>query len=173
MRIIPLLFLCTSLAFAACASQSGVAEGPPAGAPPAKPAEAQKTEAEKKTEQDKKVEERAAKEKELRNKKRDLDYARVALETAAIDRHVRTMTVENALVRTRLDLEKAQKDLRVFREEHKPRELDEHKITLDAQTYRAEEAKDEQAELESMYKEDEFAKKTKELVLKRGRRQME
>jgi hypothetical protein len=143
--------------------------------PAAKPADSQKAESEKdrKAEQEKKAEEKAARDKELRTKKRELEYARIGLETAAIERQVRTLTVENLLQSARIDLEKAKRELELFLKSTKPHELEEHQIQMDSQTYRAEEAKDEQAELESMYKDDEFAKKTKELVLRRGRRQVE
>lgn len=158
-----------------CTVVAPQAAEPVAQAPIAKPADAQKAESEKerKAEQEKKAEEKAAREKELRAKKREVEYAHIGLETAAIERQVRTLTVENLLQSARIDLEKAKRELELFLESTKPHELEEHQIQLDSQTYRAEEAKDEQAELESMYKDDEFAKKTKELVLRRGRRQVE
>jgi len=165
-----LLAVVVPFALTACSSAPPAAPGKPDAVVEAP---ASKGEADQRVDREKKVEERATKEKELRNKKRELDYARLGLETAAIDRQVRSLVVEVGLSRARLDLDKAKKELDLFLTAHKPREVEEHKITIDAQTYRAEEAKDEQAELESMYKDDEFAKKTKELVLKRGKRQVE
>jgi guanylate kinase len=83
------------------------------------------------------------------------------------------MNTDAALQRAGVELAKASKQLELFRTQHKPREIEEKRIALDAQGNYADEAKDELAELEAMYKEDEFAKATKELVIKRSRRQME
>ena len=54
-----------------------------------------------------------------------------------------------------------------------PAETTQAKISLDQARFSAEHAKDEHAELEAMYKADEFAEMTKKLMLKRSRRQME
>jgi hypothetical protein len=147
----------------------------PDAAPAAEPQQAAQGggDKDKKSEAEKKADERQAKEKELRNKKRELDYARIALQTGAIDREMRTLAADRALANARHEFEKATADLDVFTKAQSAREKDEKQLGIDSQTYRAEEAKDEQAELESMYKDDEFAKKTKELVLKRGKRQVE
>lgn len=158
------------LSFSACGSVTAVGGGDPG---PGAPQEAPKPADDKKAEAEKKAEEIAQKEKDLQQKQRDLDYAKIGVQTTAIDRQVRTMSVDNAVARATLELEKQRKELDLFLNQHKPRELEEHRIQLDWQTYRAEESKDELAELENMYKGDEFAKDTKELVVKRGRRQME
>lgn len=113
------------------------------------------------------------KQKDLRTKQRELDYARVEAQTAEIDRRVRAMGVEASLQRTALELDKARAELDVFLKELKPREIEEKKISLDQSTYRAEHSKDELGELTAMYEADEFARTTKELVLKRGRRDLE
>jgi len=169
----PFLVLAVLIAstFPACTPiQPARGDKAPDPAPAAEPQQAAQGGADK---ADKKADERAAKEKELRNKKRDLDYARIALDTGALDREMRTLGADRALANARHEVDKAQTELDVFLGAQKLRETDEKKLGIDSQTYRAEEAKDEQAELESMYKEDEFAKKTKELVLKRGKRQVE
>jgi len=83
------------------------------------------------------------------------------------------MTVESAVRHAQVELDKQKRELEQFQQKQKPREMEEHRIQLDMQTQRADEAKDELAELESMYKEDEFARSTKELVIKRGRKQLE
>jgi hypothetical protein len=167
MRPVLVLAVLIASTFAACKT--------PDAAPAAEPQQAAQggPDKDKKPEADKKADERAAKEKELRNKKRELDYARIALETGKLDREMRTLAADRTLANGKHEVEKAQADLDVFRKAQKSREADEKQLGIDSQTYRAEEAKDEQAELESMYKDDEFAKKTKELVLKRGKRQVE
>jgi hypothetical protein len=111
--------------------------------------------------------------KETRKKERELSYASASRGTSGLERQLRTMTCEAEVHSAELALVKAQTDLEQHLKETAPRELEEHRMRLDQQTYRAEEAKDELAELESMYEADEFAKATKELVIKRGRRQME
>ena len=120
-----------------------------------------------------KAEARKQKQKELRNKQRELAAATVEQEIAAMDRTVRQLGVEAALVKTADDLTRARVDLESFQKEIKPRELAEKKLGLDQSTYRAEHSKDELGELTAMYDADEFARQTKELVLKRGRRDLE
>ena len=112
-------------------------------------------------------------EKELKQKQRDLGYAQVEQQTTALSRQVRDLSVAAALDKAKFEVDKAARALEWFTKEQKPRELEQKRISLDAQKSGAEAAKDEFAELESMYEEDEFASKTKELVLKRGRNQME
>ena len=183
------LFLVTLL-IPACASAdkraepatptAGAQATPPTPAQPAgdtkpqDPAEKAAADAKAKQEADeKKAEERKGLEKEVRNKLREIDYFAMEQQVAAIDRGVRQQTLQLATERVARDLAKAEKELELFEKEHKPREIDERKISMDQQTNYTEEQKDEFGELEAMYKEDEFAKTTKELVLKRGRRQME
>ncbi len=120
-----------------------------------------------------KADTRKQKQKDLRNKRRDLDYARIEQQTGELDRRTRAVTVEAALLRTAAELEQARRSLDLFLSEQRPREVEDKKISLDRSIYRAEEAKEELGELVAMYEADEFAKTTKELVLKRGRRQAE
>lgn len=113
------------------------------------------------------------KQKEVRNKERELEIAKTELRIAEIDRTVRQLGVERALARTESELTRARAAVEVFLKDVKPRELEEKKIALDQSTYRAEHSKDELGELTAMYDADEFARTTKELVLKRGRRELE
>jgi len=149
----------------AAPGQPAVAQGPAASKPATDPKVAE--------EQKQKAEARKAKQKDLRNKQRELEYARIEQRTAELDRSVRQMTVAAALQRTAAELEAARKNLEHFLAATRLRELEEKKIQLDYSTYAAEHSKDELGELEAMYQADEFAKQTKELVLKRGRREME
>lgn len=71
------------------------------------------------------------------------------------------------------DLAAAERELKVFLEVERKNEEAEARLELDENRYRVDHAKDELAELEAMYSQDEFAKTTKELVIKRGRRQLE
>lgn len=116
---------------------------------------------------------RKQKQKELRGKQRELEAARGEQQVADYDRQVRQLTLEASLNKTSTDLEQAQQDLAVFLADVKPRELEERRISFDSSTHRAEHSKDELGELVAMYEADEFARTTKELVLKRGRRELE
>ncbi len=116
---------------------------------------------------------RRQREKDLMHKRRDLDYARLSVQTSAIERQIRVMTGEQELAAAERAVQKARRELVLHQEEKAPRELEEQRIRLDYQIQRAEEAKEELAELEAMYQADEFAASTKEIVVKRGRRQLE
>ncbi len=129
--------------------------------------------ADDKIEADKKSEEQKQRAKDLQQKQRDLDYAKIAVQTAGLDRQVRMMGAEASVQKSQRELDKEKRELELFLGKHRPRELEEHQISLDHQIHRAEEAKEELAELEAMYKEDEFARSTKELVIRRGRRNAE
>ncbi|MBL8727319.1 MAG: hypothetical protein JNM25_02735 [Planctomycetes bacterium] len=120
-----------------------------------------------------KQDERKKQAKELRAKQRELAHATVEQQVEAIERRSRMQAVDAALERSAADLEAARRELEVFLKDVKPRELDDRRLSLDGATYRAEHSKDELGELTAMYEADEFARTTKELVLKRGRRDME
>lgn len=111
--------------------------------------------------------------RELRKKQRELEQARAELAIAAIERELRMQGAQAAIERAVVALELSRDALQVFLGEQKPRELEEKKISLDRGAYAAEEAKDELGELVAMYEADEFAKTTKELVIKRSRRHLE
>lgn len=162
LRILPLSLSC--LILLACAGSPPAAPSPAsaAGAVPASQAPAAAA-------KEQQAEERATLEQDLRQKQRELDYARVEVRTGEIDQRVRLMGAEMAVVRARQDLELARRDLELFRTAQRPKELEERRIGLDRQAASAEEAKDELGQLEAMYQEEEFAKATKELVLKRSR----
>ncbi|MBL8756459.1 MAG: hypothetical protein JNK15_24405 [Planctomycetes bacterium] len=137
------------------------------------PKEAAQEPAQDKAKDKEKAEQQKAKRKELRGKQRELEAANLEHQVAAIDQRARQWSVDAALEKTAADVQHARKALATFLEDVKPRELEEKKIGIDQAVYQAEHAKDELGELEAMYQADEFAKKTKELVLKRGRRSLE
>jgi hypothetical protein len=171
MRI--LLPLAVSLSFAGCHSPNAVQPAPTPEPAAQKPEDAKPDDGKATQEKRQKDEARKQKQKDLRGKQRELDYAKVEAQTAEIDRRVRTLAIDAALQRTGAELEKAKAELDLFLKELKPREIEEKKISLDQSTYRAEHSKDELGELVAMYEADEFARTTKELVLKRGRRELE
>jgi hypothetical protein len=144
-------------------STAGKAEAPAGAAAPKSDAEAAEAKAAAKKQ----------KQKELRNKQRELEAARGEQQVAGYDRRVRQLALDASLQKTATDLEHAKKELAVFLAEVKPRELEERRMSLDSSSHRAEHSKDELGELVAMYEADEFARTTKELVLKRGRRELE
>jgi hypothetical protein len=111
--------------------------------------------------------------KELRSKERELEALQVEQQVAQLDRRVREWSVQAALDKTAADVAAARTELEAFLRDVRPRELEERKLGLDGATYDAEHSKDEYEELQAMYQADEFARMTKELVLKRGRRSLE
>ena len=157
----------------ACATPSPVATdvGSPAGkVEAAAGAAAPKSDAEQ---AEAKAAAKKQKQKELRNKQRELEAARGEQQVAGYDRRVRQLALDASLLKTATDLEHSKKELAVFLAEVKPRELEERRMNLDSSSHRAEHSKDELGELVAMYEADEFARTTKELVLKRGRRELE
>lgn len=111
--------------------------------------------------------------RDLRSKERELGYLDADQRGSAIEREMRMQGAEHAVMAAQVELEKARHELEHFVSHVKPTEIEERRISFTSQTQYSEEAKDELAELESMYQADEFAKTTKELVLKRGRRKVE
>ena len=154
---------------------------PPSGTPSPAPVSAASTDAKTETaadsdaakKQKEKDEEAKKKGKELRGKQRELANAQTEAQVAEIERNMRQLGIDAGLARTALELDAARTNLKTFLEDVKPRELEEKKISVDQSTYRAEHQKDELGELTAMYDADEFARTTKELVLKRGRRDLE
>lgn len=111
--------------------------------------------------------------RDLRAKERELGYLEADQRGSAIEREMRVQGAEHAVMAAQVELDKARYELEHFMGHVKPTEIEERRISFASQTHYSEEAKDELAELESMYQADEFAKTTKELVLKRGRRKVE
>lgn len=111
--------------------------------------------------------------RDLRAKERELGYLEADQRGSAIEREMRVQGAEHAVMAAQVELDKARHELEHFLGHVKPTEIEERRISFASQTHYSEEAKDELAELESMYQADEFAKTTKELVLKRGRRKVE
>lgn len=120
-----------------------------------------------------KGDEKQALRKELRGKERELETLGLERQVAQLERRVREWSVQATLDRTAADVAAARAELESFLNDVRPRELEERKLGLDGATYDAEHSKDEYEELQAMYQADEFARMTKELVLKRGRRSLE
>src|SRR5690242_1518498 len=103
---------------------------------------------------EKTADERGQKEKELRQKQHELDYADVEYETASADLQARTLAAKAAQAKAEAELAKARTELDTWQKVQRPKEADEKRLVVDRQTYQAEEAKDELAELEATYQAD-------------------
>ncbi len=136
-----------------------------------KPASAGKTDT--KTDTKTAAEKAAEHAKKIRKLQHELEIAELQLQISEIDTSIKNQTSSGAFDKARRDLQSAEEAYEQFKTRTVPREIDLAKISLDAAKYRAEHAVDEHKELEAMYKADEFAEMTKELVLKRSRRQLE
>ena len=108
-----------------------------------------------------------------RIKAREIEQARLELQSAEIDSRSKGLASEEAVQKAARELELAQAAMKAFETVDAPSQLDGAQINHDRQAYAADEARDELNELEQMYQAEEFAKTTKELVLKRGRRRLE
>ncbi len=113
------------------------------------------------------------KEDKVKKKEHELDDARMQLkivrqETQAADRKQKD-DVEDA----QYGMDKAREALEQFQKVTRPLELAKAQLGFDRTQERAEESKQELEELMSMYKKEEFAALTKELVVNRGKKNLE
>ncbi len=106
-------------------------------------------------------------------KERSIAEARVALVIAETEREQQLVDAQAEIAKAQTELADAERELAAFVERTAPHELENARLSHDEAVYRSEEARAELAELEAMYKADQFAAMTKELVLQRGRRQVE
>jgi hypothetical protein len=104
--------------------------------------------------------------------RRDLEEARQELAIAELDAAHAVQKAARDLEQAAAGLEFAKLELRDF-EKRAATDRREAELGVDRSRFRLEESRAELAELEAMYAEEEFAQTTKELVLKRGRRQVE
>jgi hypothetical protein len=102
-----------------------------------------------------------------------VELAKLELDLARLAAEQELATAERDLAKAKLEVEKARIELDGFSSLGRARKLDQARLGLDQSRGRAEDAAAELAELEAMYAAEEFAQKTKELVLQRGKRNLE
>lgn len=146
------------LALLGCAAQG---KGSEAAAPSSKPADA----GEKGDEADA--------EDKIRKAQRELDYAKVDLDLAKLSTAAESREADQSVVEATQKLEAIRKDRDNFKNTETPQKLAEKQLDIDRSTQFMEESKQELDELEGMYKKEEFASLTKELVLSRGKKKLE
>jgi hypothetical protein len=100
-----------------------------------------------------------------------VEIAQLELEAARLDADSTLKKAESAVADAELDLQAALAAMESFQVGREIR-MREAAASLERSKVRLEEQKQELAELESMYAAEEFAEKTKELVLARGKNQL-
>jgi len=137
----------------------------------AKDAPTDKTEAKAKS--DKGEDDKDAKEEKTKKKQRELDDARLQLTIARLETEAADRKEKDDLQDAEYGMEKAREALEQFQKVTRPLELAKAQLSFDRVQERAEESKQELEELMSMYKKEEFAALTKELVVNRGKKNLE
>ena len=155
-----LLALPLLVAAAGCATTTTTAAPKPNGGEAGKPAAAKAEDAD----------EEALK---LLKKQRELDYAQRELEISKLSCEADDRDADTAVKDATQKLEMARKDQDNFLSLDKPTQVAQSQLSLDRSQQSMEESRQELAELEAMYKQEDFAALTKELVLSRGRKRLE
>ncbi len=105
--------------------------------------------------------------------KRELQMAEMRLQKAKMQLDITEKQNALAIDKAKKDLELAQRKLRNFKEKGKPERIERADLGLAFAQDGLKEAEQELEQLEKMYKDDQFADMTKEIVLERGRRRLE
>lgn len=109
----------------------------------------------------------------LAKKKFDLECARLDLQLKKLGNEAEERGAANEADDAERSVRDAREALEKFQRHEKPTKLDETKLELDQSIQRRTEQQQELDELEAMYRQEELATLTKELVLSRGRKQLE
>jgi hypothetical protein len=110
---------------------------------------------------------------EVAKQERALGYARLELAIAEAEAGASTRKADDAVASAERELAEARAALEHFRTKERDLELSKVVLGLDQAAWRVEAEKQELAELEAMYKQDDVAELTKELVLQRGKKGVE
>ncbi len=111
--------------------------------------------------------------KELGDLRHQVEVNAMKLEVAKLQAQIQSASADAALAKNGRESKASHDALAHFNDVVSPRRVTEARIGLDAASNRAEQAKDEHNELVAMYKQEEFAEMTKELVLKRSRHSLD
>lgn len=150
-----LLTFCVSVLLVVASSSDAVAQSPA------------------KTHQGKKIETTEELTRKAKKLAHDLRMAELKLKVAQLDARIANDDAESSVRKAERELELAKSMLDHFDKFIAPARLAEARIALDSAENRATQARDEYDELVAMYKQEDFAEMTKELVLKRGRHNMD
>lgn len=157
------------------AASAGDKPGEPKAAPAA--GEEDESEEDKARREKKEAREKA---KKARERERKLARLQRRLEVAELNLDKTRMSMEHSAVSYRVSMEKAhaeleiaRRELHVFNEIEAPNRIARGELGLQWADDRALEARQELEQLEIMYKDDQFADKTKEIVIERARRSLQ
>lgn len=114
-----------------------------------------------------------AKAEELRKKERELNYAKLQFRITELELAADERSQRNSLAEAERGVRRAEEDLADYLQSQKALEAAERALGNDQQKEGLRETQQEYDELESMYKGEDFANKTKELVLSRGKARLE
>jgi len=110
-----------------------------------------------------------SKDEALQKKERELNYARLQLQITELDLQADERSQKNSLIDAERGVRKSEEELSDYLQTQRQIDSAERTLGLDQQQEGVRESQQEYDELESMYKDEDFAKKTKELVLSRGK----
>lgn len=105
--------------------------------------------------------------------KRELQMAEMRLQKAKMQLDITEKQNALAIDKAKKDLELSQRKLKNFKEKGRPERIERADLGLAFAQDSFKEAEQELEQLEKMYKDDQFADMTKEIVLERGRRRLE
>lgn len=104
---------------------------------------------------------------------REVEYAKIELDLAKLSAAADARDSDQSVVEATQKLEAVRKDRDNYKNAETPNKLADKQLDIDRSTQFMEESKQELDELEGMYKKEEFASLTKELVLSRGKKKLE
>ncbi|HEY3244227.1 MAG TPA: hypothetical protein VGM03_12845 [Phycisphaerae bacterium] len=150
-------------------ASSGTSTQNPASVAVADPAAAPAADKASADEARKKEDERARKRAKL---ERDAQIARLKLGQARTGSQNSEAQQQSAMTKANADLELSTRKLANFKEQTAPTRVARGELSLQRSQDGVKEAEEELAQLEMMYKDEQFAGQTKEIVLERGRRRL-
>jgi hypothetical protein len=109
----------------------------------------------------------------LQKKERELNYARLQLQITELEQQADARAQQNSIADAERAVRRAQEELDDYLKSQKTLEKAERELNTDQQKEGHRQTQQEYDELESMYKDEDFAKKTKELVLSRGKARLD
>lgn len=109
----------------------------------------------------------------IQKKERELNYARLQLQITELELQADERSQKNSTSESERGVRHAEEELSDYLQSQKAIEAAERTLGMDQQKEGLRETQQEYDELESMYKGEDFAYKTKELVLSRGRARLD
>jgi hypothetical protein len=109
----------------------------------------------------------------LQKKERELNYSKLQFQITELEVQADERSQRSSIAEAERGVRRAEEELADYLQAHKALEAAERLLNKDQQHENLRETQQEFDELESMYKDEDFAKKTKELVLSRGKSRLD